>query len=140
MTITLTNAGKRFNREWIFRGMNYDFTAPKKYAITGSNGSGKSTLLQVIAGSLTFNEGAITLKSGKQETNDGKQEPVNNDHHFQYISIAAPYLELVEEMTANEMLDFHTQFKPLTIAKADALEVINLTKAADRQQRHETTA
>ncbi|MBL0356063.1 MAG: ABC transporter ATP-binding protein [Chitinophagaceae bacterium] len=128
MQITLTNTGKRFNREWIFRGVNYEFKAPKKYAITGSNGSGKSTLLQVISGSLTFNEGTVLLKNGQQET--------DNQDIYQYISIAAPYLELIEEMTANEMLDFHTQFKPLTISKSEALQIVNLTKAADRQIRY----
>jgi len=128
MQITLTNTGKRFNREWIFRGVNYEFKAPKKYAITGSNGSGKSTLLQVIAGSLTFSEGSVGF------AND--QRPTINDQQFQHISIAAPYLELIEEMTANEMLGFHTQFKPLTISKAEALQIVNLTKAADRQIRY----
>lgn len=128
MQITLTNTGKRFNREWIFRGVNYQFAAPKKYAITGSNGSGKSTLLQVISGALTFNEGSVAFTS--------EQRPTPNEQQFQHISIAAPYLELIEEMTANEMLDFHTQFKPLTISKGEALEITNLTKAADRQIRY----
>ena len=46
MKITLQNLGKRYNREWIFRHIEYEFIVGKKYAITGSNGSGKSTLLQ----------------------------------------------------------------------------------------------
>ncbi len=125
MKITLTNTGKRFNREWIFRGFNYDFIAPKKYAITGANGSGKSTLLQVIAGSLTFNEGTIILKNDKRET-----------EFYKHISIAAPYLELIEEMTANELLDFHTAFKPLSISKKEALQIIGLEKAANKQIRY----
>ena len=128
MQITLSNIGKRFNREWIFRNLNYDFIAPKKYAITGSNGSGKSTLLQVIAGSLTFNEGIIIFNNG--------QQPTDNDQLFQHISIAAPYLELIEEMTANELLDFHSTFKPLTISKQEALQIVNLQKAADKQIRY----
>jgi ABC-type multidrug transport system ATPase subunit len=131
MQITLTNTGKRFNREWIFRGVNYEFTTPKKYAITGSNGSGKSTLLQVIAGSLTFNEGSILVKDGQSTANSNQEMEI-----FRHLSIAAPYLELIEEMTANEMLDFHTQFKPLTVAKEEALQITNLTKAADRQIRY----
>jgi len=43
MQIILTNAGKRFNREWIFRKLHYTFSPEKKYAIIGANGSGKST-------------------------------------------------------------------------------------------------
>ncbi len=128
MQITLSNTGKRFNREWIFRGVNYEFTTPKKYAITGSNGSGKSTLLQVISGALTFNEGQILFSNGSG--------PVSNDRLFQYISVAAPYLELIEEMTANEMLDFHSRFKSLTVEKQEALRIVNLSRAADRQIRY----
>ena len=128
MHITLTNTGKRFNREWIFRGVNHEFAAPKKYAITGSNGSGKSTLLQVISGSLTHSEGSVQFANG--------QEITAAENHFKYVAIAAPYLELVEEMTANEFLSFHSQFKPLSIAAAEALQITNLSGAANKQIRY----
>ena len=128
MKITLTNTGKRFNREWIFRGFSHEFAAPKKYAITGPNGSGKSTLLQVISGSLTHSEGTVQFANGRAVT--------EAEHHFKYISIAAPYLELIEEMTANEFLTFHTQFKPLTITAEEALKITNLSNAANKQIRY----
>lgn len=128
MKITLTNTGKRFNREWIFRRFSYEFAAPKKYAITGSNGSGKSTLLQVISGSLTHSEGTIQFANG--------QSNIEPEQHFKYVSVAAPYLELIEEMTANEFLAFHTQFKSLNISGAEALEIISLSNAADKQIRY----
>lgn len=128
MQISLTNTGKRYNREWIFRHFDYEFLPGKKYAITGSNGSGKSTLLQVIAGALTHNEGTIDMKL------NGK--PVAEENCFQHISIAAPYLELIEEMTANEFLSFHHQFKTLTFSKGEILSTINLEKAANKQIRY----
>ena len=59
MKIELTNLGKRYNREWIFRNLSFQFDINKHYAITGPNGSGKSTLLQIIAGSAMYNEGEI---------------------------------------------------------------------------------
>ena len=31
---------------------------------------------------------------------------------YQQVSICAPYLEVVEEMTLKEFLDFHHKFKP----------------------------
>lgn len=128
MNITLTDIGKRFNREWIFRHLSCDFSAGKKYAITGSNGSGKSTLLQVIAGALTYNEGTILYNNGPQ--------PTPNEQHFKHISVAAPYLELIEEMAANEMLDFHASFKPLSIPKKEALQIVGLEKSAGKQIRY----
>lgn len=128
MQITLTNTGKRYNREWIFRHLDYRFLPGKKYAITGSNGSGKSTLLQVIAGAVTHNEGSI------QMTFDGHLMPEENC--YQHISLAAPYLELIEEMTANEFLSFHHQFKSLTCTKEEILGTIKLEKAANKQIRY----
>jgi ABC-type molybdenum transport system ATPase subunit/photorepair protein PhrA len=52
MKIALSDAGKRFNRDWIFRHFTYNFEKGNSYAITGPNGSGKSTLLQVLSGSM----------------------------------------------------------------------------------------
>jgi ABC-type multidrug transport system ATPase subunit len=130
MQITLNNVGKRFNREWIFRHCSYLFEPGKKYAITGSNGSGKSTLLQVISGSLTHNEGTIGINN--------EQRTTNNEQLYSYISIAAPYLELIEEMTAKEMLDFHAQFKPLisSLSKDEMLETVGLKTAVNKQIRY----
>jgi ABC-type Mn2+/Zn2+ transport system ATPase subunit len=71
--ITLTDSGKRFNREWIFRHLSYNFVPGISYAITGPNGSGKSTLLQAIAGNMELNEGAIAyqLNSGTRNKEQG---------------------------------------------------------------------
>ena len=128
MQITLTNTGKRYNREWIFRHFEYEFLSGKKYAITGSNGSGKSTLLQVIAGALTHNEGNIEM------TLNGSL--LLEENCYQYLSIAAPYLELIEEMTAIEFLSFHAAFKPLTCPIETILSLTNLEKAAHKQIRY----
>lgn len=130
MLIELSDAGKKFNREWIFRAINYRFEPGKKYALTGPNGSGKSTLLQVLAGSMNLSEGNIKWMI--------KNQPVDTDHVFQYLSIAAPYLELIEEMTAIEFLHFHSSFKPLlnSISITEILQIIGLEKAAHKQIRY----
>ena len=128
MQITLNNVGKRFNRDWIFRHFSQEFLIGKKYAITGSNGSGKSTLLQVIAGSLSHNEGKIAYTI--------EQKLLEEEKHFQYISIAAPYLELIEEMTAGEFLSFHQQFKPLVLSVKEILQFVGLQQAINKQIRY----
>ncbi len=130
MNITLNNTGKRYNRDWIFRHCSYTFTSGKNYAITGPNGSGKSTLLQVIAGATLHNEGTIEYKDGQRTT--------NNEQHYTNISIAAPYLELIEEMTAKEMMEFHSKFKPLiqSLSIEDMLQIVGLEKAVNKQLRY----
>ena len=129
MHIQLTNAGKRFNRDWIFRHFNYQFNAGHSYAITGSNGSGKSTLLQVSAGSMDASEGKVEFGSG---SNTYLPEDV-----YKQVSIVAPYLEVIEEMTAAEFLHFHASFKPLlpAVSVEEVINIIGLQAAAGKQIR-----
>jgi ABC-type multidrug transport system ATPase subunit len=130
MQIQLLNIGKRFNKEWVFRQCTYQFQSEKSYAIIGYNGSGKSTLLQTIAGAINLSEGQIAYTV--------QQQKIAPENMHQYISIAAPYIELVEEMTAKEMLQFHFQFKPVipNITIQSILEIIGLTAAANKEIRH----
>jgi ABC-type multidrug transport system ATPase subunit len=130
MRISLTDAGKRYNREWIFRHLQQDFLAGRHYAITGPNGSGKSTLLQVIAGALTPSEGTVNYLSG-----EGQVPP---EQQFNQMSFCAPYLELIEEMTALEFLEFHQQFKSFIkgINSEMILAEVNLSGAAHKQIRN----
>jgi ABC-type multidrug transport system ATPase subunit len=121
MTILLKNIGKKFNQQWVFRNINYEFTSQNKYAIVGSNGSGKSTLLQMIAGYNRSTEGEITY-------------PVPPDELVKNLAYAAPYLELPEEMTWNEAIAFHHQFKPFfpELNKKAVLELSGLAPAANK--------
>jgi len=129
MQITLNNTGKRFNLEWIFRHVEFEFSSGKSYAIVGANGSGKSTLLQVIAGALMHSEGNIIYT-------DDQQKIISNDLIFEQISIAAPYLELIEEMTATEFLTFHQTFKTFIKPIPEILAEIGLAQAANKQIRY----
>ncbi|HYK76486.1 MAG TPA: ATP-binding cassette domain-containing protein [Daejeonella sp.] len=104
MKITLENIGRRFNQEWIFREMNYTFENGLSYAVLGANGSGKSTLLQIISGSLSPSSGKIAYS--KSHT------PIEVERIFEHLSMAAPYLDLVEEFTLEELVHFHFKFKP----------------------------
>ena len=125
MKISLINTGKRFNRDWIFRNINYQFTSGKSYAITGPNGSGKSTLLQVIGGAIGQSEGNVDFG-------------VETENVYQHIALAAPYLEVVEEMTATEFLTFHSKFKSFLpgIEIKQIIAKVGLEKTAHKQIRY----
>lgn len=129
MQVSLQNAGKRFNRDWIFRHVNLAFLPGKSYAITGPNGSGKSTLLQLIAGSLQATEGSVSYT-----LEDGSLLP--EGRAFERVSLAAPYLELIEEMTAGEMVQFHIRFKSCPGNPEMILRAVGLSQAADKQIRY----
>jgi ABC-type multidrug transport system ATPase subunit len=136
MTISLCNAGKRFNREWIFRRFTYSFTEGNSYAIIGANGSGKSTLLQVIAGAIHMNEGSLVFEDN--QPGGSKPAAIPPENFYQYVSFCAPYLELIEEMTLREFLHFHKGFKPL-LPGLDAekiVAILGLQRAANKQIRY----
>ena len=103
MEIVLSNAGKKYYREWIFRNVNLSFKSPERYVILGPNGSGKSTLLQLISGAITPTEGFISFSTSASV--------VPNDSIYKSLSIVAPYLELIEEFTLDELIRFHFSFK-----------------------------
>lgn len=129
MTILLSDTGKRYNREWIFRGLSYQFEEGNSYAITGPNGSGKSTLLQVIAGAVAHSEGTIQWNI--------QQQILAPELVYKQLSIAAPYLDLIEEMTAFEFLRFHQSFKPFLPGHSleSMLERVGLQTAIHKQIR-----
>jgi ABC-type multidrug transport system ATPase subunit len=106
MTITASQIGKKYRREWIFRGVDLTLSAGNSYTFVGPNGSGKSTLLQVLAGMQPASAGTLTYT-----TTDGKL--LGEEDWYRNIVLAAPYLELIEELTLSELLAFHVKFKPL---------------------------
>ena len=105
MTIETAGLGKRFQRDWIFRGLTRAFRPGSATAVLGPNGAGKSTLLNTISGQLLPTEGRLSYSLA------GRAVAVEDvPRHLAY---AAPYLELLEELTLLELLHFHTRFKPL---------------------------
>ncbi len=104
MLITTQTLGKKYRREWIVRGVNLQLQAGNSYTFVGPNGSGKSTLLQLLSGHLPLSAGTISFQK-----NGLIVEP---EAIFSEVVLAAPYLELIEEFTLLELLQFHQQFKP----------------------------
>ncbi len=130
MRIIFNNAGKRFNYEWILKNINYTFETPGAYAIVGPNGSGKSTLIQMIAGVLSPSSGSISYHNGSSV--------VSADGIFKYISIAAPYLELVEEFTLEEQILFQLKFKSFSnnLSPVDVADISELKSDRSKEIRN----
>jgi ABC-type multidrug transport system ATPase subunit len=103
MIISAQQLSKKFNREWVFRNFTQQFNSGEIIAITGANGSGKSTLMQVLWGQTIQTSGTIEWIS------DGKQ--IDPSELYSFISIAAPYQDLIGEFTLAEHLRFHFSYK-----------------------------
>ncbi len=129
MTIQLQNLGKRYRLEWIFRGMNHTFHAGERWAILGPNGSGKSTLLKVLSGHLTPSKGDIFFE------NQGVK--IKEESIYKKISYAAPYIELIEEFTLEEVLRFHGKLKPFLpgFTPASIYELLALPRSRQKEIR-----
>ncbi|MCS3555300.1 MULTISPECIES: ATP-binding cassette domain-containing protein [unclassified Sphingobacterium] len=127
MKIILTDVGRRYNREWIFKHITYEFESGKSYAILGPNGSGKSTLLKVLSGSLAPSAGSIYY-----EMND---KAVDVESVFQYLSLATPYVELIEEFTLREQIQFHFKFKNYLsgYSEPEVVHLLGLENAIDKE-------
>jgi len=118
MHIKLTKISRKFNYEWIFRDVDFDFEQGNAYAILGSNGSGKSTLLQIISGHLHPSAGTVSYSQ------NNKQIPVED--FFRHVTFSGPYLELIEEFTLEEMITFHSHFRKFR-NNMDVLAVMEAT-------------
>ncbi len=130
MRINLNKLGKRFNTDWVFRNLDFQFDRGKKYAIIGPNGSGKSTLLQIVSGATIYNEGDIQYYE--------MDKMIAPEKIFQKISFAAPYLDLIEEMTLAEFFSFHHNMKGW-MPEMNSEKIIllcGLEKSANKQIRY----
>lgn len=133
MHISLSNVSKKYSGNWIFKKLNFNFEAGRSFVILGSNGSGKSTLLQIISGALSPSEGEINYNfKDENKTHDKFGEL------YKYVSIAAPYMELIEEYTLKELIHFHREFKPFVkeLNTEDVITVIGLNDSNNKQLKY----
>jgi ABC-type multidrug transport system ATPase subunit len=127
MNIITTELSKRFNREWIFHKLSYRFEFGKTYALVGPNGSGKSTLLHILTGQVPPSGGTLNYETG--------MDKVDNHEVYKSMVIAAPYVDLIDEFTLDEMVKFHFCFKQTRngITIDEIIEKMELTHARQKQ-------
>ena len=127
ISIITNNLGKRFTREWIFRNFTFEFKPGKITAITGPNGSGKSTLIQVLSAYTPPSFGSI-----KFVASDEKE--ISHDEIFRNISIAAPYMDLIDEYTLIEQLRFHFALRKIRGSQSieELIHAMYLEKSANK--------
>lgn len=129
MEVVLQKAGKRYRYEWIFRNLSFEFPMGCSVAVSGPNGSGKTTLLRMLSGHLSPSEGNISFSF------EGKN--LSSDEVYRHISLAAPWMELIEIFTPEELVHFHRQLRPFIpgIGVDEFLEIAGLVHARSKQIR-----
>ncbi len=130
MKIELEKVGKRFRGEWIVKNVDLVFEPGQRYAITGPNGSGKSTLLKMMCGFLTPSKGKVHFRQAEQK--------VSLENAYRQLAYAAPYIELIEELSLSEAIDFHCRFRNLQngLETSNLIELLGFEKSRDKQVRY----
>lgn len=125
MKIILDNTGKKYNRDWIFKGISTEFNSNDSIVVSGSNGSGKSTLLKLISGFETPSEGSIHYSEEKK---------ISSDNIYQKVAYTSPYIGVFEDYTIEELLGFYRKFKPMKndLSLDEFIDTIELNKAKEK--------
>ncbi|MCH2082051.1 MAG: ABC transporter ATP-binding protein [Saprospiraceae bacterium] len=129
MNIKVDRLGKRFQREWIVRRFSYEFSAGQIYAVHGPNGSGKSTLLKMLSSHLSPSKGKISFFQA--------QKAIPVAEVYSHLAYAAPYIELIEELTLDEAIHFHLRFKNLLdgLSANDLIKILGFESSQHKQIR-----
>lgn len=98
---------KRYGINLVFSDLSFEVTAPV-IGVSGENGSGKSTLLKCLAGLIKLTSGSVIWLNNDRQWN---QEDFKKS-----LGFLAPYVQLYEELTVRENLEFILKLRKSTDA------------------------
>ncbi len=132
--IDADNLAKRFAGPWVVKDFSHTFASGSATAIAGPNGSGKSTLMKMLAGQLMPSAGNLKF-SFEDKVKGGKSLSIASDELYQHVSFAAPYVELIEELSGKEAVAFHAQMRSFrqNLTQATIWERLDFKKRTQRQ-------
>lgn len=96
--LTAENISKTYSGKIIFKNFSINLKSGESVAILGRNGSGKSTLIKLLTGLIASNKGKVNLKINESS--------VPQNLWYPHIGLISPYLNLYDELTGFENLEF----------------------------------
>lgn len=124
--LAFDGVSKRFGQTRILNNFSYEFVSGKAYHIAGPNGSGKSTFLKIVCGYISPDKGKLVFS----ENNKTKEM----EELATQTAFCAPYIDLLDELTGREQIDFHRSFKAF-LPNADVLEEVKMAGIAHALDR-----
>jgi len=116
LSLTVTDLTKRFGRKPVFEPVTFTASSGEVVILAGANGSGKSTLIKLLAG-------VLSPSTGKCEwSEDGKV--IEYESLQQRIGFVAPYLELYNELTAAEHIEFVAELKGKLVSRGESVALL----------------
>ena len=119
MQIQLDNIGKKFGKEWIFKSISINLSTPNKYVVLGGNGSGKSTFLKLLSGFMTPSDGSVSFQENENN--------IDIADVFKKVTYSAPYIDVYEHYTLQELFDFQKKLKPFLSFEEELSDLFQLT-------------
>lgn len=129
MQIAFNGVSKRFGQTRILTDFTQEFAAGKSYHIAGPNGSGKSTFLKMVCGYITPDKGTVIFSENSK--------PVAIEDVATKTAFCAPYIDLLDELTGREQIEFHRSFQSF-LPNVDVMEEMKnagIYHALDKQLR-----
>ncbi len=126
MNLSVENIEKNFGDRRILRDINFSLESGQSAALVGPNGSGKTTLVKIVCGLIRPSQGNVQFRI--------KGEPIDPLDVYKHIGLVSPYLELYEELTAIENLNFFGRIKKISHLGdkiSDLMKRVNLTGRED---------
>lgn len=127
MNIVLEGISKRYDREWILHSVDLELKTGNCYGISGRNGSGKSTLLRILSGHLSPSRGRVVFS-------DDRGQKLEAPEIYEQLSFVGPYIDLIEELSLDEAIRFHFQFKQLRPG-IELEEIVRLMELTPHRRR-----
>ena len=112
------NLGQRFNHFYLFRELSFQISMGEIWMIKGNNGTGKSTLLKILSGGMEPGNGEVLFF--------GDDKKIDSHLIWKQISMVAPYQELPEELSLNELIDFQILMSSRKIERKEFDRLISL--------------
>ncbi len=101
--LRLESVTKRFSNAPVFSPVSFETSSGNILALTGANGSGKSTLLKIIAGVTSPTKGTCFWSDNEKQFELRDLQKT--------LGFVSPYLELYNELTAIEHVQFVVELK-----------------------------
>lgn len=124
LSLELENISKWFGERQVFENINLKLESPASLAIIGPNGCGKTTLLKIISGLIRPSRGKVRIKIDGQEVKQEAQRAC--------FSLVAPDVELYEELTSLENLEFFTVLRDFKSSSAELNQKLEQSGLKDR--------
>jgi heme exporter protein A len=121
------NLQMRFGRQKLFKDVSFVAENGQIIGITGANGSGKSTLVKILAGVLAPDKGSVQCQLD--------DVLVPNEERPHYIGLVAPYLQLYEDFSLLENLQFIAKVRGLAQASVRIQQVIQEVQLEGSEQK-----